>query len=412
MRRALVLLLLASFAFAATPPAEYRERRQALREKIRDGVLVLFGATDATGRHRSAFFQESNFYYLTGWREPGAILALTPETEILFLPRRNPDQERWTGPRTDPLAPGAAARTGFDVVRPAESFEAALPEILEDGAKVYTLLQADYADKLKALLPLRRFADAAPMIGRLRAKKSPSEIGLLRRAVEVTVDAHRAAWRRLAPGLFEYQLAAAMAAVYLDAGCGRPAYAPIVGSGPNALVLHYSENSRRMDAGELVLMDVGAECGRYAADLTRTVPVSGRFSKRQRELYEIVLGAQRAAIAAVKPGMTLAREGPNSLYRVACDYFDQYRDANGEGLCQYFTHNIGHHIGLDVHDPVPRTTPLEPGMVITIEPGLYIPEENIGIRIEDMVLVTEDGGEVLSDSLPKEPDAVTALIGG
>lgn len=411
MRRAPALLLLASFAFAATPLAEYRVRRDALRGKIRDGVLILFGATESSGRHRSAFFQESNFYYLTGWREPGAILVLTPQTEILFLPRRNPEQERWTGPRTDPASPEAKRRSGFEKILPAESFEASLPEIVEDGAKIYTLLRAGYAEKLKALLPLRRFADAGPLIAGLRAKKSPSEIGLLRRAVDVTIDAHRAAWRRLAPGLFEYQLAAAMAAVYLDAGCGRPAYAPIVGSGPNALVLHYSEKSRRMDAGELVLMDVGAECGRYAADLTRTLPVSGRFSKRQRELYEIVLGAQRAAIAAVKPGMTLAREGPASLYQIACEYFDRYHNARGEGLCQYFTHNIGHHVGLDVHDPVPRTTPLEPGMVITIEPGLYIPEENIGIRIEDMVLVTEDGGEVLSDALPKEPDAVQALIG-
>jgi Xaa-Pro aminopeptidase len=155
-----------------------------------------------------------------------------------------------------------------------------------------------------------------------------------------------------------------------------------------------------MDAGEVLLMDVGAECGMYAADITRTVPVNGKFSARQREIYEIVLAAQRAAIAAVRPGMTLAKTGEKSLYKIAYDVIE------AKGYGKYFTHGLGHHIGLEVHDPGPPETPLEAGMVITIEPGIYIPEESLGVRIEDMVLVTPTGGELLSKALPREPEAV------
>jgi Xaa-Pro aminopeptidase len=205
----------------------------------------------------------------------------------------------------------------------------------------------------------------------------------------------------------------AMTAVYFDSGCERNAYAPIVASGPNAVTLHYNRNDRRMDAGELLLMDVGAECAMYAADLTRTIPVSGKFTARQRELYEIVLGAQRAAIAAAKPGMTLAREGAKSLFLVAKNYMDASgKSASGKPLGDYFTHGLGHHIGLDVHDPGVPAAPLEAGNVITIEPGIYIPEEGIGIRIEDMILITETGAKVLSAGLPSAPEEIEKILDG
>jgi Xaa-Pro aminopeptidase len=263
-------------------------------------------------------------------------------------------------------------------------------------------LQRPDAAKLQATLPLREFADVETVVARLRMTKSEAELTLIRRSIDATMAAHRAAWERMAPGLHEYQIAATMSAVYFDAGCARHAYGPIVGSGPNSVILHYDRNSRRFDAGELVLMDVGAECDRYAADITRTVPASERFSERQREIYRIVLGAQEAVIAAVKPGMSLGKSGSNSLYRVAVDYIDSHgTDQNGDSLSKYFTHGIGHHIGLDVHDAADPSVALAPGMVITVEPGVYIPEENIGIRIEDMVLVTEDGAEVLTSDLPK-----------
>jgi Xaa-Pro aminopeptidase len=186
------------------------------------------------------------------------------------------------------------------------------------------------------------------------------------------------------------------------AGCERSAYIPIVGSGFNSTVLHYSQNRRQMQAGELVVIDVGAECAGYAADITRTLPVSGKFSPRQREIYEIVLGAQNTAIAAVKPGMSFARTGENSLYRIAYDYINTHgKDRKGEPLGQYFIHGLGHHIGLQVHDAGNPTRVLAPGMIVTIEPGIYIPEENLGVRLEDIVLVTEDGAVLLTESLPR-----------
>jgi Xaa-Pro aminopeptidase len=241
--------------------------------------------------------------------------------------------------------------------------------------------------------------------------KSPGEIALIQKATDATVAAHREAWKRIRSGVHEYQVGAAMQAVMFDLGCERPAYAPIVGAGRNATVLHYAANSHRIDAGQVVLMDVGGEYSMYATDITRSVPVNGRFIPRQRELYEIVLGAQKAAIAAVKPGMTIARTGPNSLYRIAYDYINTHgKDKDGNPLGKYFIHGLSHHVGLEVHDPGPPDTPLAPGMVITVEPGIYIPEEQIGIRIEDMVLVTDNGHKLLSGSLPREIDELERAL--
>jgi len=406
MRRILILLLLGSVGLLgdAIPLEEHSARRERLRKEIDGGILILMGSTEPEhGDLRTPFFQESNFQYLTGWSEPGAILVAAAGKETLFIPPRDEKRERWTGAKADPHGSRIQELTGFTDVRPAGSFEADLPGLVEGAGTIYTLLDEPYSEKLRALLPLRPFDDAAGVIGRLRMKKSAAELALLRRSIEVTIEAHRAAWKRMEPGLYEYQIAATMSNVYFDAGCGRHAYAPIVGSGPNSVILHYSRNSRRIDAGELVLMDAGAECAHYAADITRTVPVTGKFSKRQREIYKIVLGAQAAVIAAVKPGMSLGRSGSNSLYTIGYDYINSHgKDRNGERLGQYFTHGIGHHVGLDVHDANDPSEALAAGMVITIEPGIYIPEENIGIRIEDMVLVTGDGAQVLTPDLPRE----------
>jgi Xaa-Pro aminopeptidase len=242
-------------------------------------------------------------------------------------------------------------------------------------------------------------------------KKSPQEIALIERATNISIEAHRAAWKRAAPGLYEYQIAATMTGVFVENGCERPAYSPIVGSGPNSVFLHYTRNKRRMDSGEILLMDVAAECSAYASDITRTIPVDAKFSKRQREIYEIVLGAQRAAIAAIKPGMTIAKTGPDSLYKIAYDYINSHgKDLHGEPLGKYFTHGLSHHVGLEVHDASDTNAPLEAGMVITVEPGVYIPEERLGVRIEDVVLVTESGAKVLSAALPKEPEEIERAI--
>jgi Xaa-Pro aminopeptidase len=426
-----------SAALAAAGPAriadphmleQYRSRRADLRKSLGDGVTVLFGRTEDKEDLHTGFFQESNFYYLTGWQEPGAILLLAPlpdeskapgyaakarlPREILFLPERDLEQEKWTGRKLSPEDPNTREVTGFDTVMPAERFESELHNVLEAYARIYTLADQPAAARLKQLAPLREIGSAALAIARLRMHKSPEEIALLQHATDVTLEAHRAAWRRAAPGLYEYQIAAAMTAVYAEAGCERSAYAPIVGAGPDSVYLHYSRNSRRMDAGEVLLMDVGAECAGYASDITRTIPVSGKFTPRQREVYEIVLGAQNAAIAAVKPGMMLGKTAPDGLYRIAYDYINSHgKDLHGEPLGKYFTHGLGHHVGLDVHDASDSTAPLEAGMVITIEPGIYIPEEKLGVRIEDMVLVTEQGAKVLSAALPRNPDEVEKSVG-
>jgi Xaa-Pro aminopeptidase len=406
---------------------QYRARRIELRKSLRDGVIVLFGRGEQDEDLRTGFFQESNFYYLTGWQEPGAILLLAPlpddaqapgyaareqlPREILFLPQRNPDQEKWTGRKIAPDEEHVRENTGFDAVMPAEKFEAELRDMLQAYARIYTLTDQTASARLKQLAPLRDIANAAPGIAKLRMAKSPEEIALIQHATDVTLAAHRAAWQRAAPGLYEYQVAAAMTETYADAGCERSAYAPIVGSGPNSVYLHYSRNRRRMDAGEVLLMDVAAECAGYASDITRTIPVAGKFTARQREIYDIVLGAQKAAIAAVKPGMRLRADGP-SLYQVAYDYINSHgRDLHGQPLGKYFVHGLGHYVGLDVHDPGDYAAPLKAGMVITVEPGIYIPEENIGIRIEDVVVVTADGARVLSAALPREIADIEKLVG-
>jgi Xaa-Pro aminopeptidase len=397
---------------AASGPDEYRARRAELSGKLHNGVLVLFGHTEKGEENiRSGFFQEPNFYYLTGWQEPGAILLLTPPQDdkpyaVLFLPRRQPDQEKWTGRKAGPDDANTASLTGFDSVLPVENFESELRKQLDRYSGIYILGKQSIA-QVQALAPMRDISDAAPLIARLRMHKSPEELALIQRSIDATLEAHRAAWKRAAPGLYEYQVAATMTAVYFDKGCERSAYEPIVGSGPNSTVLHYSRNSRRMDRGELLLMDVGAECAGYAADITRTIPVGARFSKRQREIYEVVLGAQNAVIAAIKPGIPLS-----DLSKIAREYINTHgKDLHGDPLGKYFTHGVSHHVGLDVHDATDFSQPLAEGNVITVEPGVYIPEENIGIRIEDMVEVTKDGAQLMSGALPRDPGEIEKALG-
>jgi Xaa-Pro aminopeptidase len=408
---ALILILLPAFANGKISFDEYRNRRSELRKANGDAVTILFGGMEKEhGDLRSGFFQESNFYYLTGWTEPGAILVMTPSSEVLLIPRRNREQEKWTGPKLSPEDSGIQSATGFDSVLPSEQFESNLYKWAEAGKGIVALFNDPRSDALKKLLPLREFKDAALPIAKLRMKKSSAEIALIQHATDVTLDAHRAAWNKIRPSVTEFQVAATMEGLYFGAGCERSAYAPIVGSGPNGAILHYSRNTRTVDRGELVLMDVGAECSMYSSDITRTVPVSGKFSDRQRELYNIVLGAQNAVISAIKPGMTLAGTTATSLNQIAIDYLNSHgKDKHGNPLGKYYTHSIGHHVGLDVHDPSDKS-PLVPNMVITVEPGLYIPEESIGIRIEDMVLVTENGAKLMSSGLPREAGEIEKVL--
>ncbi len=387
LRIGVVAAVLAGLALGgdAIPQQEYRARREALRKSLAGSVAVLFGESEKEEDElRSGFAQEANFLYLTGWKEPGAILLLGPPAdEVLFLPARNPNREKYVGRRACAEDANIRSVTGFEQVLPTESFVS------------------------------RQTVDAAEAAGRLRLKKSPREVELIRKSIAATVQAHRAAWLRIRPGLFEYQVAATIVGSYLNAGCERGAFVPIVASGPNATLLHYAAKSRRIGRGELVLVDAGAECSGYAADLTRTVPAGGKFTPRQLELYRAVLGAQKEVIKAIRPGMVFDRDAPSSLTRIAREYLNAHgRDRAGNPLGTHLTHLVGHHVGLEVHDAGRLSTsgPLEAGMVITVEPGVYIEEEAIGIRIEDIVLVNETGAEVLSLALPKEPGEIERAL--
>jgi len=412
--------------------SEYQARRQRLRAQV-DGVVVLFGYT---GREEispaETFRQEENFYYLTGHEEPGAALIIVSETEasrthsfpkeILFLPPRNLPRERWEGVKLGPDDTEVAARTGFEKVEPIVGLRSRLEEFLKVFPNLYTLFPSSgpasefsHAGRwlawLRQIAPNANYQDLRGSLGAMRQVKSETELVLVRHAIDRSMDAHRAAMNALRPNMYEYEIAALMEYTFTRAGCERSGYAPIVGSGFNATVLHYDANRRQMLPGDLVVIDVGAECAGYTADITRTLPVSGSFSPRQREIYEVVLGAQNAVLAAIKPGMTLARTGPNSLFKIAYDYINSHgKDAKGEPLGKYFIHGIGHHIGLGVHDVGEAARPLEPGMVITLEPGIYIPEENLGVRIEDDVLVTETGCIHLTAPLPRAPDEIERLM--
>jgi Xaa-Pro aminopeptidase len=259
------------------------------------------------------------------------------------------------------------------------------------------------------------YQDVKPMLSSLRTSKDPDEAGLIRKAVDASVAAHLAAFKAVKPSVNEREISALMQYEWGRRGCERPAYAPIVGSGMNSTVLHYSDDSATMKSGDVVVIDAAGEYSMYAADITRTLPVSGHFSARQREIYDIVLGAQQAAVAAFQSGKSsISRNGANSLYQVAYEYINSHgKDLRGQPLGQYFIHGLGHYLGLNVHDSGDYNVPLGPGMAFTIEPGIYIPEESLGVRIEDDFYVDKDGKLInLSGALPSKAEDVEKAMAG
>ena len=415
--------------------ADYHERRATLVGRTGgDGVIVLYGYNDQdVAASVTAFRQNEEFYYLTGWNEPGAIAMLVPKEasasgspalgrEILYLPPRDLIGEKWNGARLGPDSPEAPAATGFAEVRSTKAFKSDLHEALKTFPRVYTELtpqpesgedcfQQDEVAGLRQLAPAATFADLRLLLMSMRAVKSPGEIALTRKAVDNSVDAQIAAMKAVHPGVWEYEIASLMKYEFERRGSEWPSYPPIVGSGLYSTVLHYDADSRQMESGDLVVMDVAGSYSGYASDMTRTLPANGHFTPRQREIYEIVRGAQAAVIAAAKPGVTLG--GKDGLQRIAYDYINTHgKDLHGKPLGQYFPHGVGHSVGLNVHDPVDYTKPLEPGMIITDEPGIYIPKEKIGVRIEDMLLITPEGNEVLTRRLPSDPDEIERIMAG
>lgn len=425
-----------TLALDRQPNADYHARREALAKKV-GGVVVLFASTENDGPNDIyGFRQDDNFYYLSGMSEPGSALLIAPAadakadaparaySEILFLPSRNPIQEKWTGPKLGPENPEAPKITGFDHVEDmgqlpndvARYVSGARPALYTDVA-LHGEISASAAPLafLKRLNAYLVFQDVKPMIASLRTTKDAGEVALIRKAVDASVAAHFAAFKAVKPGVNEREISALMQYEWGKRGCERVAYAPIVGSGYYSTVLHYSDDDNVMKSGDVVVIDAAGEYSMYASDITRTLPINGHFTARQREIYDIVLGAQQAAAAAFVSGKsTMKRDDPESLYKVAYDYINTHgKDLHGQPLGQYFIHGLGHPVGLNVHDATDYNAALGPGQVFTIEPGIYIPEENLGARIEDDYYVDQDGKLIkLSGALPSGAEEVEKLMAG
>ena len=402
LRQMMFLVLLVATSLQAIEKealTEYAARRAKVAEAIKGSALIVFGSLE---QDPVGFKQEPNFYYLTGFDEPDAALLIDatgekPE-EILFVQPRSPRQERWTGVKVSPGSEGEKA-TGVQSVRVATDLARRLDTTLSKNRRLYTLRNDRRAqDQLRTLAPSAELQPAEPVLANLRIRKSPSEVALLEKTVDITLRGHDAAARTIAPGVWEYQVEAALEFEFKWRGAEGPSFESIVGSGINSTILHYNSNTRQMRDGDLVVVDIGAEYGAYAGDVTRTYPVSGKFSPRQREIYQIVLDAQKAAMAKVRPGATM-----QEVHAAAESHI------RARGFAGDFPHFTSHHLGLQVHDVGDTRRPLEAGMVITVEPGIYIEKEALGVRIEDVVVVTNDGFRLLS-TFPREIAEVEALM--
>jgi Xaa-Pro aminopeptidase len=445
MRKLVLILLLASLAplcwsLDRQPNADYHARRQALASKAVEGVVLLFAPNEADGPNDLYGYRpDDNFFYLTGWSEPGAALLVTaategkdnlparPYTEILFLPSRNSSQEKWTGPKLGPENSDAARITGFDKVDVLDNLRTTLVDLMiKPRTAVYTDIPAQ-GETSNSTVPLQwlktanafpigtSFHDVRPALSLLRTFKDAGEIELLRKAANASIAAQLAAMHAVKPGTSEREISALLQYEWGKRGCERPAYAPIVGAGFNSTVLHYSDDSGPINAGDVIVIDAAGEYSLYASDITRTLPATGKFTARQREIYDIVLGAQQAAITAFVSGKShLQRNQSDTLYQVAFDYINSHgKDLHGEPLGKYFIHGLGHYLGLNVHDPGDYSVPLAPGAAFTIEPGIYIPEEKIGVRIEDDFYVDPSGKLInLTGSLPHTAEDVERTMAG
>jgi Xaa-Pro aminopeptidase len=432
------LCLLAPFAGALEkqPAATYHARRVALAQKLEGGAAIVFAAEEPV-LDFSPYRQDEDFYYLTGWNEPGAALLIVADAstsspartyhETLFLPSRNLRMEKYTGIKLDAATPNAAQTAGVDEVAAMTDLSTRLNALVSaDRRLAYDLWTQPDAPQSKALVEWVSATigqgtapaahDLTTLTMRLRVVKDSGELALLKKASDASIAAQRVMMQSVKPGVSERTIAGKIIATLMEQGCERPSYASIVGSGINSTTLHYSENSGIMKDGDVLVVDAAGEYSMYASDITRTVPVNGHFTPRQREVYDVVLGAQRAAVAAFAAGKSTINDrdhkDPNSLDSVAWNYIHTHgKGLHGESLSDYWIHGLGHMVGINVHDPSGYPAVLKPGMVFTIEPGVYIPEEKIGVRIEDVFVVGQDGKliDLISD-LPHTADQVEAAM--
>ena len=405
-------------------------RRAALAEALGEGVLVFRGQPDTRAYLR--FQQDKTFWWLTGIESPNVALVMDTRTgeEVLFLPKQNLGSERWEGEKWDVADEWIPGLTGFTDIRQDTKLVSFLKERLEDKPTVWISKEphvelagcydrAEPYDKKRRRDPLdgrvsreqaledkliERYGvevkDCQRQIADLRKVKTVEEIEAMRRANDVGVASMIEGMRATKPGVSEWELDSLMGFVQRRLGAAGPAYEAIVGSGANALILHYISNHELCDDGELLLVDFAPEVDHYITDITRTWPVNGKFTERQAEIYDCVLDAQKASIAAVKPGVTI-----RDVQRAAMDVIEE------RGMRSLVRHGFFHFVGMEVHDVGGMQGKLEAGMAFTIEPGLYEDETSIGIRIEDVVVVTEDGCINLSAGCPRERDEIEALVG-
>lgn len=398
------------------------------------------------------FRQDSDFWYLTGFPEPDAIAVIDPGNKkapyTLYVRPRDPEMETWFGRRAG--VEGAVRKFGADRAFPIARFTADLPKILNGRDILYyrfavdgpldhlilNYLKEQRVRRLKSAYPPHTIIDPTPIIGEMRLHKSPEEIELMQKAADIAAEAHILAMKKVRPGMNESQVEALIEAHMRDRGASGVAYNSIVGSGPNATILHYVENNAVLRDGDLLLIDAGAEYQVYASDITRTFPVNGRFSPAQREIYDVVLDVQLKCIEYTRPGNTvkgrqeysieLLTEGMVKLGLLKGKTSDLIKK---KAYMKYYMHGVGHYLGLDVHDAgryfvdqhAKISRPFAPGMVLTVEPGIYVPPDDktapakyrgIGIRIEDDVVVTESGNRILTSKVPKHPEEIESLMNG
>ncbi|MBK7586594.1 MAG: aminopeptidase P N-terminal domain-containing protein [Myxococcales bacterium] len=422
----------------------FGERRRRVLDALGSAVLLLPAAPLAIRNNdvEHEYRQDSDFFYLTGFDEPESVFCLRGGKDApmtLFVRPRDPEREVWDGPRAG--VEGAVRDLGADVAHPIAELAQKLPELLENSERLYYRLGLERSfdevvlsaiDRVRARAKLGvswpvEIVDPATIIHELRRVKARDELSLMRRAAEITRDAHLAAMAKAKPGVYEYEVEAEISAVFRRHGSERPAYGSIVGSGPNATVLHYRKNDRKMVAGDLLLVDAGCEYGYYASDVTRTFPIAGKFSAPQRAIYELVLEAQRASIDATRPGATLEQIHDASVQVIARGLvqlgllegpLEQVLEK--QTYKKFFMHRTSHYLGMDVHDVgryfvAGKARPLDTGVVITVEPGIYVAENaegvpeqyrGIGVRIEDDVLVSSEGPSVLTSDVPRSVDDV------
>ncbi|MGR9114713.1 MAG: Xaa-Pro aminopeptidase [Gammaproteobacteria bacterium] len=429
---------------------EFKKRRKNLMEQIGKGNIGLIPSAPVQTRNRDVeypFRQDSDFYYLTGFNEPEALAVFIPGRQqgqyILFCREYDEKKALWEGAHAG--LGGATLDFGADDAFPIDDLDEILPGLLENKAKVFYPMGRDsdldhrLMEWIHHLRSQSRAGVSAPLelvslehiLHEMRMVKSSSEIKLMRKAAEVSAEAHVKAMQASKPGLFEYQIEAEIVYHFLQQGLRAVAYPSIVASGKNACVLHYTENKDKLGSGDLLLVDAGAECDHYAADITRTFPVSGRFSEPQKQLYQLVLEAQYAALEEIKPGApwNAAHEASVSVLTKGLVTLGLLKGRvskliKDEAYKTFYMHRIGHWLGMDVHDVGDYKVNgewrlLEPGMVLTVEPGLYVAKDcetvdeqwrGIGIRIEDDVLVTENGHEILTSRVPKTIEEIEAIM--